>query len=62
MFDFNFVVHYFCPLWFCNHLDEEGRGGCFAFIVFLMSCECKCYVALPHVALGFSAMWGCDIS
>ena len=32
----------------CNYLDEEERAGCFAFIVFWMSCHCKCPVALPH--------------
>ena len=29
-----------CPFWFCNHPDGEERAGCFALIVFLMSCEC----------------------
>ena len=24
--------------WFCNHLDEEERSGCFTLIVFLMYC------------------------
>ena len=41
-----------CPFQFCNHLDEEDRAGCFAFIVFWMSCNCKCPGALPHGALG----------
>ena len=27
-----------CPFKFCNHLDEEERAGCFASIVFWMSC------------------------
>ena len=31
-----------------NHLDKEERDGCFASIVFLMSCDCKYFVALPH--------------
>ena len=26
------------------------RDGCFALIIFLMSCYCKCYVALSHGA------------
>ena len=29
-----------CPIEFCNHLDKEERAGCFALIVFLMSCYC----------------------
>ena len=48
-------MHYFsCPFSFCNHLEEEEGAGCFAFIVFLMSCYYKCSVALPHGALGWS--------
>ena len=42
----------FCPFQFCNYLDEEERADYFAFIVFLMSCYCKCSVALPHGAVG----------
>ena len=34
------------------HLDEEERAGCFAFIVFWMSCYCICPVALPRGAMG----------
>ena len=37
---------------FCNHLEEEERAGCFAFIVLQMSCYCECSVALPHGAVG----------
>ena len=38
----------------CNHLDEaeRERAGCFALIVFLMSSDCYCSVALPHGAVG----------
>ena len=41
---------------------EEERAACFAFIVFVMSCYCKCSVALPYVAMGGSALCDCDIS
>ena len=34
------------------------RAGWFAFIVFWMSCYCKCPVALRHDAVGWSA--ACD--
>ena len=44
----------------CNHLEEEG--GCFAIIVSQMYCYCKCSVALPHGAVGWSAMCDCGIS
>ena len=46
-----------CPFKFCNHLDEEERAGCFACIVFWMYCYCKCSVALPQGAVGFSAVF-----
>ena len=41
---------------FCNHLDGKERAGCFTLIVFLMSCDCKCSVALPRGAVGWSAV------
>ena len=51
-----------CIFEFCNHLDEDERAGCFALVVFLMPCSCKCSVALPHGALGWSVEYDCDIS
>ena len=50
------------PFWFCNHLDEEERAGCFAVIVFRISCYCKCPVSLPLGAVGWSAVCDCGIS
>ena len=49
-------------LFFCNHLDEEERAGCFAFIVFRMSCYFESSVALLHGAVGWSAAYDCGIS
>ena len=40
-----------CSFYFCKHLDKDENNSCFALIVFLMSCDCKCYVALPHDAV-----------
>ena len=34
----------------------------FALVVLLMSCFCKCTVALPRVAVGWSAVCDCGIS
>ena len=51
-----------CLLQFCNYLDKEERAGCFAFIVFWMYYHCKCPVALPHGAVGGSAVCDCGIS
>ena len=39
-------------LYFCEHFDEEENDSCFALIVFLMHCDCKRSVALPHDAVG----------
>ena len=32
------------------------RDGIFTFIVFLISCDCYCFVALPHGAMCWSAV------
>ena len=48
----------FCPFEFCSHLDEAERADYFAFIVFWMSCLCKCSLTLLHGAMGWSAV--CD--
>ena len=37
---------------FFEHLDQEENDSCFALIVFLVSCDCKCSVPLPHDAVG----------
>ena len=47
-------MHYFVSI----HLEEEEKAGCFAFIVLQMTCYCKCSMALPHGAVGWSAV--CD--
>ena len=51
-----------CPFWFCNHLEEEERAVCFAFIVLRMCCYCKCSVTLPNGAVDWSAVCGYGIS
>ena len=38
------------------------RARCFTLIVFLVCCDFKCYLALPHGALGWSAVCDCGIS
>ena len=48
-------------LYFCNHLDEDEKAGSFAFIAFWVSCYCKCLVALPHGARGWSVVYDCGI-
>ena len=49
------------PFLSCNHLDEEEIAGCFAFIVFRVSCYYKYSVGLPHAIVGMSAVCDCGI-
>ena len=48
------------PFSFAIILRGKKRAGCFAIIVFLVSCDC--YVALPHGAVVWSAMCDSGIS
>ena len=41
------------------HLDGDKLAVCFTLIVFLMSCDCHCSVALPRAAASWSALCGC---
>ena len=56
------IIIVFVSFLVCNQLDEEERAGCLAFIVFRMSCYCKCFVALPRGAVGWSAICDSGIS
>ena len=47
MFVFVLLCITLCPFWFCNHLEEEEKAGCFV-IVLQMYCYYKCSVAIPH--------------
>ena len=43
--------------------EREREMACyFNVIVFQMSCDCMCSVALPHDAVGLSAVCDCGIS
>ena len=61
-FGLRFVMHNYMCFLVPNRHGEEERAGCFAIFVFLMSCDCKCFVALPHGAAGWSAVSDCGIS
>ena len=41
--------------------SREERADCFILIVFLLSCDCKCSVSLPHGVVGWSAVCDCGI-
>ena len=40
---------------------EREKAGCFTLIVFLLSCDYSCSLALPHDAVGWSAVYECGI-
>ena len=46
-----------CPFQFCNHLEEVEKADCFAFNVLHMYCYYKCFVALLHGAVDWSAVY-----
>ena len=53
VFDPYFGMHYLVFFLVLHHPDKEERAGCFALIVFLMSCSCDCwcFLALPRGAV-----------
>ena len=51
-----------CLFLICNHLCGEERAGCFPLMLFLMYCDCYCFVAFPHGAKVWSAVCDCGIS
>ena len=44
------------------YLGGEERACCFTLIVFLVSCDCQCFMTLPLCAVGLSAVCDCGIS
>ena len=59
---FCFGMHYCMSFLFLQSSCEEERAGCFASIVFWMSCHYKCQVVLPHGGDGWSAVCDCGFS
>ena len=57
-----FGIHYCMSFIVLQSSDEEVIAGCFAFIVFRMSCFYKCPVAFPHSTMGWSTVCDCGIS
>ena len=45
---------------YVHHINGEEKAGCFAYFVFLVFGDYG--VALPHGAMGLSAVCDCDIS
>ena len=56
-FDMQYTVS-FLVLQTCSF----GRESWWLYFIFLMSFDCSCSVALPHGAMGWSALFGCGIS
>ena len=51
-----------CPSSFAIIMMGEERAGCFVLTVFLVSCDSRCSVALPHGAMGQYVVCNCSIS
>ena len=45
------ILNTVIPFYFDNQLTEEKRAGCFTLNVFMLSCECLCFVSLPDHSL-----------
>ena len=41
------------------YFEERERAGYFTVFVFLMSCDCLCYLAVLHGTVGWSAVCNC---
>ena len=48
------AVH--CAGLVCNRLSGNERAGCFISIVFLLLCDCQCFVSLPSGAVYWWSM------
>ena len=59
MFVFVLLCITLCSFWFCNHLDDEEKAGCFVIIVLQMYNYYKYSVTLPLGAVGWYAV--CDL-
>ena len=54
------VVNCLVSFRFCIRLGGKETAGCFALVVFLVSCGCWCSVALPRGAVTWSVV--CSVS
>ena len=57
MFDLYFVIFSSFAI-----ITLRKRAGCFALIMYLLSCGCYCSVSLPHGVMGLSVVCDCGIS
>ena len=48
-----------CPFSFAITLVGKESASCFTLNAFLMVCDCLCSVALPHGAMGWTAICDC---
>ena len=61
MFVSCFAIQYLVSILVFTHSAREERADCFYLNVFLLSCDCKCSVSLPHGVVGWSAVCDCGI-
>ena len=54
-------INYLFLFLICNHLSDDEKAGCFAFLVFLLSCNCLFSVSHPKGSIGLSAACNCGL-
>ena len=57
-----YLIVSFPDLCHLSYVEEGEKAGCHAIIVLQMYCFCKCSVAFPRGAMGWSAVSDCGIS
>ena len=57
------AMHYLVAFYFCNHLAEEEKAGCFILIVLLLALLIVFgALSLPHSVVSWAAVCNCGIS
>ena len=57
-----FVLEFIVSFNLCSHLHGGKECLLLYLYVFLVYCDCLCYVAFPHGGVGCSAVCDCGIS
>ena len=65
VFSYCFVMQYFVSFPALYHLNDEEKVGCFTLIVFLISCDYKCYVfpqGVVCIVCDFGIFWSYSLT
>ena len=56
-----FAIQYLVSILVLHSFRYGRESWSLYFIVFLLSCDCKCSVSIPHGVVGWSAVCDCGI-